>query len=47
MFVFAIETCGKTVAYTHGSDRKKLDTTLKGGQFRDDIQFVTDRNGTL
>jgi hypothetical protein len=47
MFVFAIETCGKTVAFTKEVDRIMLDETLDGQQLRDDVLFVRDNNGAL
>jgi hypothetical protein len=47
MFVFAIETCGKTVAFTGAKDRIMLDKVLKGWPLRDDIFFKRDKNGAL
>jgi hypothetical protein len=45
MFVFAIETCGKTVAFTKEVDRIMLDGILM--RLPDDILYMRDNNGPL
>ena len=52
MFVFAIETNGKTVAFTMEVDRVMLDGILTGGrdegqQLRDGLLWMRDRDGPL
>jgi hypothetical protein len=49
MFVFAIETDGKTVAFTKETDRTMLDGVLNGQRehLRDGLFYLRDKNGAL
>jgi hypothetical protein len=51
MFVFAIETCGRTVAFTKEVDRIMLDGVLggerqEGQQLRDGLIYLRDKIGS-
>jgi hypothetical protein len=51
MFVFAIETCGKAVAFTKETDRVMLDGVLngqrdEGPQLRDGLMYLRDKIGS-
>jgi hypothetical protein len=51
MFVFAIETCGKTVGFTKETDRVMLDGVLnghrdEGQQLRDGLMYLRNKIGS-